>query len=412
MRFAGLLVSGATIWLCAGPSAWAQTRSGFAGTYTFRGQLELKLQQTGRRVVGALTAKGKTLTVRGRVTNGVLSATASDGKNRERITARLTSAGIVLRQRGGAAVTFTRVVRDSRAIRRPGRPRDVRRPRVAAARGPRYRSHSGGWRLRVPRRWTYTQTGGRLILKSKREAGLIVVAFQPGAGQAKVLAQLGKGIHSKSIQLDVSGRTQRWRRNAGTAIAANLAGRAGDGSRLAGRWVGVVGSTGVVVVVGIATPTRITGLTRRVHALARTIRFVRPPRARPRSRTNKTLTASWWYYHGSTSGLTTFSSERRIVLCPDGSFRDSSSTSYAATSAPPGGVGLPGSYAGEGKGAGRWTVAGNGRRGKVTLRFRDGRTEALRYEFYRKRRYCSNRGCDINFNGRHYGREAIGKRCR
>lgn len=93
----------------------------------------------------------------------------------------------------------------------------------------------------------------------------------------------------------------------------------------------------------------------------------------------------WWGYAGST--------ERKIGLCPDGSFRQYTESGYSGQMHDSGGyqTGAWGS-ASQNSASGSWNIEGNTQTGTIRVRYRDGSSAAIRY------RQVGKPGC-LDFNG-------------
>ena len=93
----------------------------------------------------------------------------------------------------------------------------------------------------------------------------------------------------------------------------------------------------------------------------------------------------WWGYSGST--------ERKIGLCPDGSYHDYSESGYSGQTHDSGGyqTGAWGA-AGQRAGSGTWTIQGDTQQGTIYVRYNNGNQTTLQY------RQCGDIGC-LLFNG-------------
>ena len=77
------------------------------------------------------------------------------------------------------------------------------------------------------------------------------------------------------------------------------------------------------------------------------------------------IAGTWWGYSGST--------ERKIGLCPDGSYYDSRESGYSGTSHDSGGnETMAWGTANQSGGSGRWTIQGNGEQGTITVIYNTG----------------------------------------
>jgi hypothetical protein len=99
----------------------------------------------------------------------------------------------------------------------------------------------------------------------------------------------------------------------------------------------------------------------------------------------KQIAGVWWGYSGST--------ERKIALCPDGSYQDYRESGYSGTSSDSlGNQTMAWGTASQGGGSGRWSIQGNTDQGTITVVYNDGRQTTIRY------RQCGDRGC-LLFDG-------------
>jgi hypothetical protein len=103
------------------------------------------------------------------------------------------------------------------------------------------------------------------------------------------------------------------------------------------------------------------------------------------------LAGSWWGYSGST--------ERRISLCPDGSYGDFREAGYSGRQYDSGGyqTGAWGAASGR-SGQGSWSIQGDEQRGIIHVRYNDGRASQLNYN-------RTKDGC-LNINGNTLCRES------
>lgn len=93
----------------------------------------------------------------------------------------------------------------------------------------------------------------------------------------------------------------------------------------------------------------------------------------------------WWGYAGST--------ERKIGLCPDGSYQDYTESGYSGGMYDSGGyqTGAWGSASQSG-GQGRWTIQGDSNNGVISVQYNNGQSTSLRYN------QIGDPGC-LNING-------------
>lgn len=97
------------------------------------------------------------------------------------------------------------------------------------------------------------------------------------------------------------------------------------------------------------------------------------------------IAGTWWGYSGST--------ERKIGLCPDGTYMDYTESSYSGRSFDGGGSEtMAWGQASQGGGAGTWAIQGDGQQGTIYVRYNNGSQTSLRYQ------QCGDPGC-LLFNG-------------
>ncbi len=97
------------------------------------------------------------------------------------------------------------------------------------------------------------------------------------------------------------------------------------------------------------------------------------------------MAAEYYSYSGST--------ERKVMLCPDGRYYNASESSYSGTSSDSlGNQNLAWGSASQRRGEGRWTVQGTQQRGTITFTGNDGTSSQVQYQT------TGERGC-FTFNG-------------
>jgi len=283
-------------------------------------------------------------------------------------------------------------------------------PKAKAASGAVHKVEHEGWQLRTPAKWKYVVKGGRVLFASDSEAGFIVVWYAPNvtfeqmeSGAAAGAAQLGMSLAGPPVAAEMKG---------GRALVSEVVGTAPDGSKVRGRAIGVAGPSGVVAMLGLTTPAKFDTMRARVDSLAGSVAFFKPKR----SPAMNILIGAWWHWHGTDTGYggntASSSYERTIILCTDGSFRDSdesnisvnTETKTAEGSTDAWGnpvdkiVGSSGRNRAD-SGAGRWVAVGDDMNGSLELQFSNGNVERHNYVFKKRG------GGDIELDGRWYGRD-------
>lgn len=97
------------------------------------------------------------------------------------------------------------------------------------------------------------------------------------------------------------------------------------------------------------------------------------------------IAGTWWGYSGST--------ERKIGLCPNGSYVDYTESSYSGRSFDSGGSEtMAWGSASQGGGTGHWKIQGDGQQGSIFVKYNNGNEMKLTYK------QCGELGC-LLFNG-------------
>jgi hypothetical protein len=248
--------------------------------------------------------------------------------------------------------------------------------------GARWSDETWGVTLDLPAGWKAAMRDGILLLGSDTEAGLMVVRFSPKTDRAALTAGYSQGLQESGVNLLPTSPIADFAAGANRGLAGELGGMAQNGSRLTARVVGVPTPFGdAAIFLGVTTPEQYAKLKPRVEALAAGASFQKPkiPPA------NVTVAGQYYYIFTSTSGGS-YSREDSLSLCANGMFRRKGEMS---------GSGAAGSAATANAYAGSWSADGDGQAGTVTLQYRNGSSERLRYQ---------KAGVDIVLNGKKYGR--------
>ncbi len=97
------------------------------------------------------------------------------------------------------------------------------------------------------------------------------------------------------------------------------------------------------------------------------------------------IAGTWWGYSGST--------ERKIGLCPNGSYVDYTESSYSGKSFDSGGSEtMAWGSASQNGGSGNWVIQGDGQQGTIFVKYNNGNETKLNYT------QCGETGC-LLFNG-------------
>jgi len=252
--------------------------------------------------------------------------------------------------------------------------------------GQRYAHPYWGLSFLVPGTWNVTEREGLLLLGSNSEAGLIVVRFARSTNRQMMLAEYSKGYTEEGITLTPATRAEDFAGGANRGVAGELAGYARDRSKLRARVIGIQSQFGdAAILMGLTTDEKYPALKSRVDEIASGMQFS-APRIPP---ANQTVAGNYYYIYVSTSGGN-YSREDKLMLCANGMFSRGGEM-Y--------GSGRNGTAATANANAGSWTADGDGMNGTITLTYRNGRTESMRYQ---------KSGPDIVLNGKKYGRNGDG----
>lgn len=99
----------------------------------------------------------------------------------------------------------------------------------------------------------------------------------------------------------------------------------------------------------------------------------------------QTISGEYYSFSGST--------ERKVMFCPEGTFFDSSESSYSGTGADSlGNQNMAWGSASQNQGSGKWAIQGTPQSGTITLAYKNGQKVAMKYQM------GSSKGC-YNFDG-------------
>ena len=139
------------------------------------------------------------------------------------------------------------------------------------------------------------------------------------------------------------------------------------------------------VVMGLTTEEKYPQLKARTEDAAATIAFTQP-KLPP---VNQMIAGNYYYIYVSKSGGT-YSREDKLMLCANGMFSRGGEM-YGNFNT--------GSAASQSANSGTWRADGNGQTGSITLMYRNGKSETMRYQ---------KSGQDIVLNGKKYGANGNG----
>lgn len=267
---------------------------------------------------------------------------------------------------------------------------------LCQAAGARYEQPHWGLSFATPPQWMVNDRGMVLLLGSNSEPGLMVVRFLRKTDAAKLRAGYAEGLNEEGLHLVPAVPLQSLALGKLRVLAGELGGTSQDGQRIRARVIGVPTPYGdAAVVLGITTEDKYARLKSTTDALAASLAFRKP--AVPAAQ--EFLAGRYWAFSGSSGNSGSYSSEARIALCADGTFRSGSETASS------GSAGIAGVQRGAG---GRWSAEGDELQGTVTVTYADGRSERYPYVASSDPRDRSAYGPAVSFGGRKYQRSGDG----
>lgn len=152
---------------------------------------------------------------------------------------------------------------------------------VLGASGPafaqgKYTDEGAGWSVEIPKGWKHGEQGGRVLIGSDTEAGLMVAWYDESSSYEDLQREAKKGIQEEGVSLSPAGPAKPFESSAGRALQVSLRGRAQDGTELAALVIGVTRGQGAVGLLALTTPEQIAGLEKRLYNLAGSLRFFAP----------------------------------------------------------------------------------------------------------------------------------------
>jgi hypothetical protein len=254
-------------------------------------------------------------------------------------------------------------------------------PAPAAGTAGRYTHPFWGLSFSVPGAWKANERDGLVLPGSDTEAGLILIRFVRSTNKQMMLMEYTKGVSEDGVTLTPATRAEDYSGGSNRGVAGELAGFGKDGSRLRARVIGVQSQFGdAAVLMGLTTQEKYEGVRARVEELAASMAFTAPkiPPA------NQMVAGNYYYIYVSNSGGH-YQREDKLMLCLNGMFSRGGEL-YSSGS---GGIATVDSSK-----SGSWTADGDGMAGTITLSYRNGKSESMRYQ---------KSGQDIVLNGKKYG---------
>lgn len=235
-----------------------------------------------------------------------------------------------------------------------------------------YKSDAEGWQVQPPKVWKYALQGGKLMIGSDTEAGLMLAWFQPGVTYEQAVEYAKQPYEEQGLVL-TPGPAAPFATKAGRALVVEYTGQAMDGSTIKSRAVAIVGAKGVVYAVGVTTQPQFAALSKRVDELAKGVSFFTPKVGAGVALINGPMCA----WSGSSSGSSSYSSSQRMNFDGKGNVTWGSESSFSG-SIKDGSGDTTATYGGYGGNVnkpsdlGRYTVVGEA----VTIVWGDGSTMA------------------------------------
>ena len=221
---------------------------------------------------------------------------------------------------------------------------------------------SWGVTLTLPGGWKSVEKEGAILAGSDTEPGLIMIRYLSRMSREQMLSAYQAGINEQGLIARPVGAATDFDAKGGAALAGVLEGVAQDGNILRVRSIGVLSRFGgAMIVMGITTAAQYPALASRAEAVARSVRFRKPPKAAP-------IAGNYEYIYVSRVG--SYSRESRITLCQSGRFSKSGEMA---------GSGAAGSAFTSHGDSGTWTADGDASGGTLTLMWSDGSVSTMPY---------------------------------
>jgi hypothetical protein len=219
-----------------------------------------------------------------------------------------------------------------------------------------------GFEFKTPKGWNHVDQGGRYLMGSETDAGMIIVSFVDGATKSSLTQAASEGFVEQGVMLSPVSKPESIKTKGGNGVSVKLKGDDGYGTTIAARATGIIGQKGAVVVLAVTTPEQIAKLEKRVSTVVNSVRFVKAKSSKGAGALRGTLCNS----SGTTevSAHVEFGSSRFRSVTFDGRGNATYGSQFSASHG-----GSAGSNSGvvESSARGKYTVKGD----RVTVSFPD-----------------------------------------
>jgi len=244
-----------------------------------------------------------------------------------------------------------------------------------------------GFKFSLPKGWNVEKGAKGAILGHTTIPGTIWVFPHSASGFKEVQMQMQEGLAEEEVQLQLASQLQSLGNNAIAGIFSGVYRR----QQVKARGIGTYSPNGGgAYIVAMTSPTKFgSDLSNAAEAIAKSMQYFKVQEsastggtggtAAPPGSSNQQLMRQMAgvYYSFSSAGLSySGGTERRVTLCPNGTYYSGSESSYSA------GAGTGGAWgaAGQQSGRGTWRVQGNINQGVLTTIDSSGKPTEYRYQ--------------------------------
>ena len=242
---------------------------------------------------------------------------------------------------------------------------------------------SWGFKFSLPKGWKVEKGPGGALLGHNTVAGAIWVIPHTASSLQQVQAQMQQGLVEQDVQLQPSSALQSLGSN---AVAGTFSGIY-QGQQVKARGIGTLSPNGGgAYIIAMTSPNRLGWeLQGAADGIASSMRYFSAQQsagtggiggAGSGGQQLMRQMAATYYSFSSAGPASSGGTERRVILCPDGTYHSGSESGYS------GGAGTSGAWgsASQRSGRGTWRVQGNINQGVVTMIDSSGNPTEYRYE--------------------------------
>ena len=354
----------------------------FSGFY--RGStLYIQMKQIGRNISGILGFKKTQYKIRGQIVNNIIKGIFETGSGNYNFTAKLTGNTLIF-VTGGTTYKLIRQNSQNSYSSGGGNPLSGNSPNQT----PNYSSenHSNfssgnskritidevGISFTTPNGWIAKKdpNTGNYLMGSNQIPGFILISQHTYNSLSQLEQNAAEGFVDKNIRMYLSGNIERITNN---AIGGEFSGIFQNVQAKA-YVVGIVSPNGGgIIAMCITTADKYSSLHKRsVIGIAKSARFSTSRTSSSSSTLMRWLAGEYYSYQGST--------ERKLLLCPNGNYSYSNESSYGGNFS--NSYGKTGSWgsANSGGDSGRWRIIGNKQSGTLIFTSGDGSSAQYSYQ--------------------------------